>query len=169
MWHLSMAYQPSYLIESRILISMHPQWCWSLRRGEAMLTWFPTMLHWQTCRDPCLPLLIVTCVYERRPAERKMSMYIACVSLVNYNTSYACQYLYAVHIAGLLRWQCSVGAKNPSGLILNCADETKGDQTMHFEDFGHSKFNNNQMHGLRGLLFMYFFKLLIRSIIISIC
>lgn len=83
------------------------------------------MLHWQTRHNPCLPLLIVTCVYKRRPAGREMSMYPTCVSLVNYNTSYVCQYLYAVHIASLLCRRRSVGAKKPSGLILNCADGQK--------------------------------------------
>lgn len=122
MWHLSMAYQPSYLIESGILISMHPSTARLIyssvpsviQGGWAMLTWFPTMLHWQTRHNPCLPLLIVACVYKRRPAGREMSMYPTCVSLVNYNTSYVCQYLYAIHIASLCCRQRSVGAKKPA-------------------------------------------------------
>ncbi len=79
MWHLSMAYQPSYLIESRILISMHLLRGWSIGRGEAMLTWLPTMLHWQTCRNPFTPF--DSDLRLREASSRRKDEYVHCVCL----------------------------------------------------------------------------------------
>ncbi len=46
--------------------------------------------------------------------------------------------------------------RNPVDWFLIVQMRQKLIKTMHFEDFGFSKFNSNQMHGVRGLLLMYF-------------
>ncbi len=78
MWHLSMAYQPSYLIESRILISMHPLRGWSIGRRDANM-----ITHNASLADLPQPLCTPfdSDLRLREASSRRKDEYVHCVCL----------------------------------------------------------------------------------------